>query len=420
MKIKFSILSAFIWLLFNNPAYSKECTLPIDTKSLRVISQGTFLLSLDSGNAYVSSYLPSGTVVKVNGYRTINYHKRKGKPPIPQCYISIKTNLGKHGYVLEDTAKNSSTFPGEYLFPRTNIEIYKKPDFDKVKAYKAGSLKKKEIFMSSTYPKNKEKLQVVGMDDDQDFYIVKGAFLGVGVKGYVLADDIDSGKAAVIDAANASFVSRKMTNAGENIKQTLKSLLGNEVYSELKESLNEYTQNIELEICKIPINVTPYTEAKVGSWWITGGIKIEGKINIKAANRSYAHESHYIKLLSGNKRLELVKHLTCDADSMLYPIMLKIKQGNYFISLRRDNFSSLGSVFRKKADAIADDQYKTILTIRNYGDWLVVYRHLDSTLSNWRGEYGENYDVFLDVLIDSIAYYPPSKKRTLLGAVLDN
>jgi len=415
MKAIFSVLGAAIWLLFSHSVFAKECTLPIDTKNLRVISQGTFLLSSDNGDAYVSSYLPSGTVVKVNGHRTINYYKRKGKPPIPQCYISIETNLGKHGFVLEDTAEDFSKYPGEYLFPRTNIEIYKRPDLDKVNAYRSGTLSKKEIFMSSTYPKNKEKLQIIGMGSDQDFYIVKGKFLGDGVKGYVFADDVDYGKATVVDAINTRFASRKTTNTGKDIKQVLKALLGNKVYLELEKSLKEYTQNMELEICKIPLDVTPYAEAKADSWWIAGGVKIDGKISIKAADRSYAHELHDIYLPSGNKRIELVKHLTCDTDSMLYPIMLKIKQGDHLVSLRRDNFSSLGSVFRKKTDASANNQYKTILTIKSYGDWLTVYRHLDGTLSNWRGEYGENYDVFLDVLIDSVAYYPPSKKRTILN-----
>ena len=149
MKIKAHICMIFMAFLIANFAIAEECKPPIDIQELRIISEGTFMLSSDKGNAYVSSYLPSGTIVKPKSYKTINYHKRKDKPPIPQCHLYVETSLGKHGYVLLKTAQMASKYSGIYIFPRTEIEIYKKANFEKVNEYRLKNILKKEIFMSS-------------------------------------------------------------------------------------------------------------------------------------------------------------------------------------------------------------------------------------------------------------------------------
>lgn len=105
-----------------------------------------------------------------------------------------------------------------------------------------------------------------------------------------------------------------------------------------------------------------------------------------------------------------MKTLSCDTESMLYPVILKVKQGS--LDLRRENVSKLGPIYRTKQDPVGEKQYETMLTIQSYGDWYSVYSHLDDNLSDWKSEFGDSYDVLLDTIIDSISYFPPSEKRT--------
>ena len=411
--VRLAILGGLLSLITH--AEASSCLGPITQNEKRIVADGTFLLSTKDGYAYVSSYIPAGTVVFIKGAKEIKFFKRKDMPPIPQCYFEIKTSLGKTGYVLQPETVAADNFPGKHLFPRTQIEIYKKPNKQKIENYRKTSLNKKEVFMSSTYPKAKEKLRVIGTDNEQDFYIVEANFLGENIKGYVYADDIEKGWGVIIDLNNLQLFDRYSSGSDLDIKSTLKTLLGEKVYEELDKKLSEYTQNISLEICKIPITVTPYAEAKVDAWWISGGVKAEGKISIKTANRSYAYETYEIQQNSSKREIEIIKHIECDSEDMLYPLMVKVKYNDEILSLPRDNFSLLGRLLRKKSDARNKDQYKKILTIRSYGDWLMAYSHVDSVFSDWKSAYGDTYSVLLDILVDSISYYPPSKKRVVVN-----
>jgi len=379
----------------------------------RIVTNGTFMLTLKEGNAYVSSYIPSGTVVAIKNNKRINFYKTKGFPPIPQYYFEIKTILGKTGYVLQNETSPVDNYQGKYIFARTEIEIYKHPDKTTVDKYKEKKVKRKIIVMSSTSPKIKEKLEVVGIDVEQDFYIVKADFLGKGIKGYVSADDIDKGLAVVTDSANLEFFDRKISGDDLDIKAILEMFLGKKVYKELSEKLSEFTQNIEFEICKCHLTVQPYAEIKADTWWICGGVKVEGAISIKAANRSYAYETYTIHSRESENVIDLIKHIECNSEDMLYPLIVKVKHNNKELILPRDNFSGLGKLLRKKSDVRAKGQYKKILTIRNYGDWLTAYTHVDNIFSDWKSAYGDTYPVLIDILIDSISYYPPSKKRVV-------
>lgn len=395
-------------------AEASKCNSSFVNGEHRIVTDGTFLLSTNGRNAYVSSYLPAGTVVTTQGTKDINYHKRDGMPPIPQCYFKIKTNLGKIGYILDSESETAVNYPGKYLFPRTEIEIYKRPNKTKVDKYKNKLIEKNEVVMSSTYPKIKEKLHVIGMDKEQDFYTVKAEFLGEGRKGFIYADDIEKGDGIIIDSDKLEFFDRTSVGTKDSIKSTLKKLLGDKVYKELDERLSEYTQNVALEICKIHLTVTPYAEVSADAWWISGGVRVEGEVSIKAANRSYVYETHEIIHGSANNEIELIKHIECDSEDMLYPIMAKVKYKDEVLTLPRDNFSGLGKLLRKKSDPRNKGQYKKILTVRNYGDWIQAYQHVDSSFSDWKPAFGDTYSVLLDILVDSISYYPPSKKRVVI------
>ncbi|MCC4860981.1 hypothetical protein [Vibrio splendidus] len=400
-----------LFLLLAGSVQARECDNSPTPKENHIVDKGTFMVTLVDGHAPVSSYLPSGAVVKLLGKQTIYYKKRQGRPPIPQCYYQVKTNLGKSGYVLQDTLDSESMYQGEYVFPRTEIEIYKRASLEQVTDYRSqGKTSRSAVFMSSTNPKVNEKLKVIGMDPNQDFYIVTAKFLGENVKGFVFADDIDRGMAAVVDPRKVDFVDRQIKQVSSDLKQIFKTLLSDKVYDEMSGYLEGFGQGATLEMCKIPLSVTPSAELKANAWWINGSIKVEGKMMIKPENRSFSHESYTIARGNEHYDIEFMKSLSCDTESMLYPVILKIKQGS--LELRRENFSNLGPIYRTKQDPAGEKQYETMLTIKSYGDWYSVYSHLDDNLSDWKAEFGDSYDVLLDILIDSISYFPPSEKRT--------
>ena len=185
---RFLLVACLIGLVVSaTSAFGQACFENLNQGEKRIVTQGTFLLTLKKGVASVSSYVPSGTVLQIQGAREIRHHKREGFAPIPKCYFAVLTDLGKSGYVLQDESVPVAKFPGKNLFPRTQIEIYKYPDKEKIARYRRGELDKAEIFLSSTYPKNREKLRVVGVDDELDFFIVEAEFLGPGIRGYVSA-----------------------------------------------------------------------------------------------------------------------------------------------------------------------------------------------------------------------------------------
>jgi len=95
--------------------------------------------------------------------------------------------------------------------------------------------------------------------------------------------------------------------------------------------------------------------------------------------------------------------------------MVKVKHDNAVVSLPRETFANLGRVLRRESDARANGQYRTMLTIRGYGDWMAAYRRIDEVFSDWGATYGDSYRVLLDILIDSISYYPPSKMRFVVN-----
>jgi len=412
MDFKFRNHLILLIVIFVGGVQAKECDNFKASNQIHVIDKGTFMLSLDKGNANVSSYLPSGTMVKTIRKQTINHHKRANRPPIPKCYLKVQTNLGKIGFVLQESLSSSSLFNGEYLFPRTEIVIYKRPNLEKVTSYRNGDdTLKNDVFMSSTNPKITEKLKVIGMDSGQDFYIVKSNFLGEKVRGYVFADDIERGKAALVNPQETVFVDRKINQVSSNVKEIFNALLSDKVNKELDVILDDFAHDAILEVCKVPLSVTPSVEIKADTLWISGAVKIEGKIILKAKERSFSHESYTIVKGNREDKIEFMKHLTCDSESMLFPVVVKIKQGK--LVLRRDGFKNLGAIFRKKEDPIADQQFKTMLTIKSYGDWYSVFSHLDNNLQDWKAIYGDNYDVLIDILIDSISYFPPSQKRVI-------
>ncbi|MGF1749529.1 hypothetical protein [Vibrio cionasavignyae] len=411
ISLKQVLFALLLTVVCNVQADEMECNSTPIPNELHIIDKGTFMLSIKGGHAPVSSYLPSGTIVRLLGIQPIDYQKRQGRQPITQCYFYVKTTLGKYGYVLKSTLVSSSSYIGEFVFPRTEIEIFKRPNLESVSDYRAGnSALRRTVFMSSTNPKVDEKLQVIGMDSEQDFYIVKAKFLGENVKGYVFADDIEQGMAAVINPQNAIFIDRVTNKKSNDLEDIFKSLLSEKIYKELSNYLQDNTNNTILELCRTPLSVTPSVELKANAWWINGAIKVESKILLKPQYRSFSYESYSIKKGDKQYDIDFIKHLSCDTESMLYPVILKVKQGE--LELRRENFRALPSIFRNKEDFVGKNQYETILTINSYGDWYSVYRYLDNNLSNWRAIYGDSYYVLIDILIDSISYFPPSEKRT--------
>ncbi|GAL28566.1 hypothetical protein JCM19239_5749 [Vibrio variabilis] len=184
MDLGLKLKGILLLLLLTGSVQARECDNSPTPKENHVVDKGTFMVTLVDGHAPVSSYLPSGAVVILLGKQTIYYKKRQGRPPIPQCYYQVKTNLGKSGYVLQDTLDSASMYEGEYVFPRTEIEIYKRANLEQVIDYRSkGKTSRSAVFMSSTNPKVNEKLKVIGMDPNQDFYIVTAEFLGENVKG---------------------------------------------------------------------------------------------------------------------------------------------------------------------------------------------------------------------------------------------
>ncbi|GAL28567.1 hypothetical protein JCM19239_5750 [Vibrio variabilis] len=213
-----------------------------------------------------------------------------------------------------------------------------------------------------------------------------------------------------MDPRNVDFVDRQIKQVSSDLKQIFKTLLSDKVYDKMSRYLEDFGQGATLEMCKTPLSVAPSAELKANAWWINGSIKVEGKIMIKPENRSFSHESYIIARGNEHYDIEFMKTLSCDTESMLYPVILKIRQGS--VELRRENFSKLGPIYRTKQDPVGKKQYETMLTIKSYGDWYSVYSHLDDNLSDWKAEFGDSYDVLLDILIDSISYFPPSEKRT--------
>ena len=107
-------------------ALAKECGNDIQVTQNGVITGGTFMVAL-VGNEYdVISYIPTGTIVKVNSYEVIK-KRRKGLKPKEECYYDVTTNLGKSGFVLQTETRTLSDYQGEYIFPRTEVNIYKEP-----------------------------------------------------------------------------------------------------------------------------------------------------------------------------------------------------------------------------------------------------------------------------------------------------
>jgi len=126
------ILAQFVFISTN--ALGKECKDEIPINDNGVVVGGTFMVAL-AGNEYkVNSYIPSGTIVKIKNYEIIKKY-RKGLKPKKECYYKIVTNLGKSGFVLQEETRALSSYSGEYIFPRTEVNIYKEPSTEKIAAY---------------------------------------------------------------------------------------------------------------------------------------------------------------------------------------------------------------------------------------------------------------------------------------------
>ena len=82
------VMAQLVWCSAN--ALAKECGNDIQVTQNGVITGGTFMVAL-VGNEYdVISYIPTGTIVKVNSYEVIK-KRRKGLKPKEECYYDVTT-----------------------------------------------------------------------------------------------------------------------------------------------------------------------------------------------------------------------------------------------------------------------------------------------------------------------------------------
>lgn len=409
--MKHYLLALFVMaqpvFLFAN-ASARDCGNDIQVNENGVITGGTFMVAL-VGNEYdVISYIPTGTIVKVNGYEVIR-KRRKGLKPKEECYYHVTTNLGKSGFLLQTETRRLSDYQGEYIFPRTEVNIYKEPSLEKVTAYLAREIDKKEIFLSSVAPKQRKQLKVDGITDDELFYRVSADFLGI--QGYFLVSDVQKGLAAIVDTDNVSFGSHAIRYRGDGFMKIMEALLPAEAYEDLQARAKDVVSNIELSICKMPITLTFEAGVEFDTWWVDAGVSADGQIEIKTAKRTYRYEEHDIDNNQSSGTIKISKSIVCDDDGILYPKLVKFKFGDDRFEMRREGFRSIKPLLRTESDIAVNDSFSKILVIRGYLDWIRAYNHLDAMLQPHWAELDGHYAQVLDLLIDSISHYPSSEKR---------
>lgn len=316
-------------------------------------------------------------------------------------------------------------YQGKYIFPRTEIIIYK-PSFvvkseristtqELVELYYEGKLPKGyEIKLSSTYPKNKIPLKVLGLTENQDFYEVTAKFLGDNVKGYIDIRDIWQGRAHLVDSDNIDFLEIEWTSQYERFESFFRKFIKNERWRNMiEEQISKMRDSLTL--CRGCIEIGTSVEFGPDVWWAKAKLTVEGKTELKPRYRDYEYNSLRINRESGTTdEIEIMKFIECNDDRMLYPVLFKVKYGsddNYeFVDIPRNSMSSL-SGYRGEEDIVFGDQYKTVLTINNYNQWLEVHKHFSDLLSTIAHQQEYIFPVLVDVLIDTVTYYPPSALR---------
>ena len=393
-----------------------------DCANIGVVVKGGFLLSPKGEKFLRTSYIPNGTVVCIEGEETINYYKILHEPPIKQDYYHIKTTLGKQGYLLKSFVKPLANFDGKYIFPRTEILIYKQQfDLntakiqtikDLVNRYNQGELAEDVILkLSSTYPKYEEPLKVAGITENYEFYLVSAKFLGDGVIGYVDIEDVLQRRAVVVDTNKITFLKTEWVSRFEKFRSFVSKIVKNE---KLLEKIETAISNItdSMMLCRSSLELDAKGSLGADLWWVELSITVENKVELKPKYRDYEYSS--IEISKGSDvsdTIEVMKYIRCDDDRMLFPVLIKIKilteDKSDIIEAPRENFSKLSS-YRAENDIVIGDQYKTILTIKNYNQWLELYKHLCQTLSTNVPNQQYVFPLLIDILIDSIAYYPQS------------
>jgi len=407
MRSYLSIL--FILLLgYSTTLFGKECKnqIPIDKNG--VVVGGTFMVSLNKGEYKVTSYIPNGTIIKVKNYDLIKRY-RKGVSPKQECYYEIITNLGKRGFILQDETKQLSKYSGQYIFPRIEVNIYKKPLLDKVQLYLDNQIKPKEIFLSSVSPKQKKQLKVLGITKDELFYEVTADFLGT--KGYFPISDVQNGFATIVDTQNISFNKHQINYRGEGFFKIMQTLLPEKAYNELEIKAKDIISNIELSICKMPITLAFEAGVEFDTWWVDAGVSTDGKIEIKTAKRTYRYEEHQIGDNSLKDTIKISKSIICDDDGILYPAIIKFKFGQNKFEIRRESFNDIKQLLRTKSDISINDSFSKVLKVNGYLDWIKAYNHLDKKLQPYWAILNTHYPQILDLLIDSVSHYPSSERR---------
>jgi hypothetical protein len=401
----------------------------------RVVVGGTFMLKCKDenqtrGNYLVSSYIPNGSVVFARGSKKINWYRLPNEPPIEQKYFEVVTSFGKKGYILESETEKLLKYPGKWLFPRTKIFIYRirsKVSYQEnneprelvettkelVNDFNEGKLTEKSLVeLSSTYPKDKKPLKVNRLSENQDFYEVEAAFLGEGVRGYVLTEDVSKGKVVIINSNRIESYELNWNSFSEELKDFITKISPN--IAQKIDKLSELVTG--LEFCKTVFEVK--VEGHVGAdlWWTSAKMGVEGKLEIKPKNRTYRYSSADIR--NGiNKRMEIeiMKHIQCDEDRILWPILIKLNFGNEIVlEIHRNNLTKLTG-FRNFGDIIEKNQVGTLLTIKTYNQWLEAFQHFTKELKPWHGQIGGYLPIIADLLVDVMAFYPPSELRKSEG-----
>jgi hypothetical protein len=396
-----------------------------------VVVGGTFMLQCKKEKSRkkhytVSSYIPNGSIVSVTGSKTINWYKIPHEPPIEQKYFEVVTLFGKKGFILESETEPLADYTGKYLFPRTQIFIYRilskvsdtstsdeltlvkttKPLID---AYYRGELSEKSVVvLSSTYPKDKKPLRVNTLSENQDFYEVEAEFLGPGVKGYVLTDDIVSGKAVMVNPSHLQSYHRNWSARSEELKEFI-----TRVSPKIAEKIDNLSElSTGLEFCRTNFKVKFEGHIGVNLWWTSAKIGAEGELEIKPKYRTYRYSS--VEIENGGHdtmNMEIIKHIECDDDRLLWPIVVKLNiDDEIILEIHRNNLTSLQG-FRNFGDITEKNQINTLLTIENYNGWLSAFQHFNTELKPWKGQIGDFLPVIIDILVDNLAFYPPSELR---------